>query len=124
MKTLCLLAITLALVCLPKISQAQSIIPTNPPPTITLAWNASVPWTNGPLSYTLYYGPASATYTNSISAGTNLTATVNNLVRGATYFFTVTATATNGLVSLPSIEVSAIIPTPAPPPTVLRIITN
>jgi hypothetical protein len=100
------------------------LVPTNPPANVTLAWNASPTTTNGPISYILYYGPASTTYTNTVLAGTNLTCTASNLVRGATYYFAVTATATNGLESVFSNEVSTNTAAPPPPPTVLRIIAR
>lgn len=105
-------------------SFAQSIVPTNPPANVTLAWNASAETNMGPLSYTIFYGPASAAYTNSVPAGTNLTVTVSNLVRGSTCYFAVIATATNGLVSPPSNEVSYRPPLPPPPPTVFRVIVG
>jgi hypothetical protein len=84
--------------------------------TVTLAWDASAS-TNSIANYKIYYGGASATYTNSVSAGTNLTATVSNLVAGATYYFAATATDTNGLESDYSTEVSTVIPSANQPPT-------
>jgi hypothetical protein len=86
---------------------------------VTLAWDAS-PGTNSIANYKIYYGSASATYTNSVSAGTNLTATVSNLVQGGTYYFAATATDTYGLESDYSSEVSTTIPVPLTnqPPTI------
>jgi hypothetical protein len=72
---------------------------------ITLAWDASS-GTNVIANYKVYYGVATATYTNSVSAGTNLTAFVSNLVLGATYYFAATAVDTSGLESDYSSEVS------------------
>jgi hypothetical protein len=77
--------------------------------TVTLAWDPS-PGTNAIANYNLYYGVASATYTNVVSAGTNTTASVSNLVEGATYYFAATAVDINGLESAYSTEVSALIP--------------
>lgn len=77
--------------------------------TVTLAWDASTS-TNVISNYKLYYGVASGTYTNSVSAGTALTASVPNLVEGKTYFFAATATDTDGLESAYSTEVSTLIP--------------
>ena len=77
--------------------------------TVTLAWDPS-PGTNAIASYNLYYGVASATYTNVVSAGTNTTASVSNLVEGATYYFAATAVDINGLESDYSTEVSTLIP--------------
>lgn len=45
------------------------------------------------------------TYTNVVDVGTNLTATISNLVTGATYFFSATSYDTNGLESDYSNEV-------------------
>jgi len=86
--------------------------------TVTLAWDAS-PGTNTITNYKIYYGPASATYTNSISAGTSLTATVSNLVQGVRYYFAATATDSYGLESDYSSEVSTVVPIPLTnqPPT-------
>ncbi len=77
--------------------------------TITLAWNPS-PSTNDVITnYNVYYGVASATYTNVVAAGTNLTVSVSNLVEGTTYYFAATAVDTNGLESDYSTEVSGAI---------------
>lgn len=82
--------------------------------TVTLAWDAS-PGTNVIANYKLYFGVASKTYTNSVSAGTNLTVSVSNLVVGATYWFAATAVDTLGLESDYSTEVSTLITPPAKP---------
>jgi hypothetical protein len=84
--------------------------------TVTLAWDAS-PGTNVIANYKVYYGVASRTYTNSVSAGTSLTASISNLVAGATYYFAATATDTSGLESDYSTEVSTTITSPNQPPT-------
>ena len=121
MKTLCLLVTILTLAFTPKL-RAQSL--TNPPANVTLAWNA-VTYTNAPITnYTLWFGPSSGTYTNSVPTQTNLVTTVSNLVRGSTYFFAVTCTASNGLSSLYSSEVQYTPALPPPPPTLLRVISN
>jgi hypothetical protein len=78
--------------------------------TVTLAWDAST-GTNVIAEYKVYYGIASATYTNAVSAGTNLTVSVSNLVVGATYYFAATAVDTSGLESDYSTEVSTAIVT-------------
>src|ERR1017187_9483967 len=64
--------------------------------TVTLAWDPS-PGTNAIANYNLYFGAASATYTNLVSAGTNTTVSVSNLVEGATYYFAAMAVDTHGL---------------------------
>lgn len=78
-------------------SAAATIGPaTNRPWNITVAWNAAADHalvTN----YALSYGIASGVYTNSVNAGTNLTATVSNLVRGLRYYFAVRATGPNAI---------------------------
>ena len=86
--------------------------------TVTLAWDAS-PGTNVIANYNVYYGVASATYTNVAAAGTNLTVSISNLVEGTTYFFAATAVDTSGLESDYSTEVSNLIPikTNNQPPT-------
>ena len=76
---------------------------------VTLAWDPS-PSTNVIANYKIYYGGASATYTNAVSAGTNTTVSVSNLVEGTTYYFAATAVDTFGLESDYSAEVSAAIP--------------
>lgn len=90
--------------------------------SVTLAWdtNGSDP-TNGPVIYKVYYGPASATYTNTISAGTNLTATVTNLTKGQTYYFAATASLTNTLESAYSNEINWTLGTNPPAPANLRV---
>ncbi|MCX6912989.1 MAG: Ig-like domain-containing protein, partial [Verrucomicrobia bacterium] len=84
--------------------------------TVTLAWDASS-GTNAIANYKVYYGAASATYTNSVAAGTNLTVSVSNLVVGTTYYFAATAVDTSGLESDYSTEVSTMIAPPNQPPT-------
>jgi hypothetical protein len=84
--------------------------------TVTLAWDSSS-GTNVIANYKVYYGVASDTYTNSVSAGTNLTVSVSNLVLGVTYYFAATAVDTSGLESDYSTEVSTAIATPNQAPT-------
>lgn len=88
-------------------AQAQAG-PTNVVPSITLAWNASV--TPNVTIYRVYYGVASGTYTNAVAVGTNLSLTLTNLVRGATYYFTATAGVASGLESDFCTEISGVIP--------------
>lgn len=119
MKTLCLLALlVLLLLVLASTAAAQTA-------TVTLAWNPSA-GTNVIVNYRIYYGVVSQTYTNlgNVSVGTNLTATVTNLVRGNTYYFAATATDNNGLESAFSNEVAYRPATPPSPPTVLRAVSG
>ena len=81
---------------------------TVPPPTtmaINLAWNSSGPG----LSYKVYYGTASRTYTNLVTSNTT-TATVSNLNDSVDYYFSVTSVNSLGVESNFSNEV-----TTAPP---------
>jgi hypothetical protein len=122
MKALLAVLVILTLLLIVSPCSAQ---PTNSNSSVSLAWNASPTTTMGVINYNLYYGPTSATYTNSFSVGTNLTGSVSNLVRGSTYFFNVTAVcATNGLESAFDGEISWTPPAPPAPPTVFRIISG
>jgi len=81
------------------------------PPTgqsVTLAWNAGA--TSTVAGYRLYYGGASRAYTNTMDVGNNTTATVSDLVAGATYFFAVTDYDIIGLESVFSDEASYTVP--------------
>ena len=84
--------------------------------SVTLAWDASDPT----YTYKIYYGSATATYTNTVAAGTNLTAVVTNLSLGTTYYFVATATDTNKLESAFSNEISTAIPAKPAAPTGLH----
>lgn len=79
--------------------------------SVTLSWGG-VPGATG---YRVAYGTASQTYTSTLDAGNNTTATVSPLTDGTRYYFAVqayNATATSGY----SAEVSAIVSAaPAPP---------
>jgi hypothetical protein len=89
----------------------------------TVVWDPS-PGTNVISDYKIYFGIASGTYTNAISAGTNTTLSVSNLVGGKTYYFAATAVDSYGLESDYSVEGSALIPVAAPnqPPTLDPIV--
>ena len=80
-----------------------------PPGTVTLAWDPSS-GTNVIANYNVYYGVASATYTNVVAAGTNTHRVRLQSGLGVTYYFAATAVDTNGLESDYSTEVSALIP--------------
>ena len=79
---------------------------------VTLEWDASPDvWVTG---YRLYCGTNSVKpLTNAvikIDVGTNLTATVSNLVTGKTYYFVATCYTAEGLESPPSNEVMWTVP--------------
>ena len=54
-----------------------------------LAWDAAPGF--GVMGYHVYYGGASRTYTNRLSAGNNTSLNISNLTPGGTYFFAVTS---------------------------------
>lgn len=70
--------------------------------TITLAWDASPD--AEVTGYRLYFGPASATYTNTVDIGAKLTTDVT--LTPGTFYFVVTAYTAQGLESDPSNEIS------------------
>jgi hypothetical protein len=73
-----------------------------------LAWNRSSD--TNVAGYNVYYGGASGTYTNKISAGNTTNTTLSGLVQGTTYYFAATAYAASGLESSFSSEVSYAVP--------------
>ena len=76
--------------------------------SVTLGWDPS-PSTNV-AGYMVRYGRASGHYDEQLDVGTNTTAKVAGLDEGATYFFAVTAYDANHVESLPSNEVSFLVP--------------
>ena len=124
MKLLVLAFLTLLLLVSPRLALGAG--PTNSTSSVQLAWDPSPTTTMGVINYNLYYGPASATYTNTISVGTNTTTSVSNLVRGATYFFAATAVCATNLLNESdfSNEISWTSPKPPTPPTVFRVISG
>jgi hypothetical protein len=89
-----------------KMRMFRLLVSNAPPVSVTLAWNPS-PGTNVIANYNVYYGVASAAYTNVVAAGTNTTVSISNLVLGTTYYFAVTAVCASGLESDYSAELSA-----------------
>ena len=83
-------------VCFAQVSLAAS--------SVTLAWDASTD--SSVVSYNVYYGTASGSYSASISAGSATTATVSNLLDGTTYYFAATAVNSSGVESPDSNEIS------------------
>lgn len=83
---------------------------------VTLAWDQSPdPAVN---AYSVYWGPTTRNYTNHVDVPgrATTTVTVSNLMLGGTYYFAATCTATNGLESDFSVEVSYAVPNrPAAP---------
>lgn len=75
---------------------------------VTLAWDVS-PDTNV-VGYALYFGTVTGDYTERMDVQNGLAATVTNLVAGTEYYFVVTAYTADLLESLPSNEVSFLVP--------------
>lgn len=92
-------------------------LPTNPPPAVSLAWNAA--GTNVITNYWIWYGVSTRSYTNKVAAKTNLSLTVSNLTRGVTFYFTASAQDTHGLESDWSNEVNYSPPVAPLPPDLL-----
>ncbi len=77
---------------------------------VSLAWEASTD--PAVASYRLYVGLGSGSYTEAFECGTNLTATVPDLVVGSTYYFVVRAVSAEDVESEPSNEVTYTVPQP------------
>jgi hypothetical protein len=90
-----------------------------PQTNVTLAWDPSPG--SDIAGYRLYVGCACRTYTNVIDQGNVTSATVFNLVNGATYFLAVTAYDTDGLESGFSDEICYTVPWPTNYPPALTL---
>ena len=77
--------------------------------SVTLAWDPS----NGAAGYVVLWGTSSGVYGGQRDVGNVTQAQVDALADGATYYFTVQAYGTTGLLSGPSSEVSATTPVPS-----------
>ncbi|MGO9476364.1 MAG: Ig-like domain-containing protein, partial [Limisphaerales bacterium] len=90
---------------------------------MNLAWNPTTDSTV--VGFNIYYGGASATYTNEFSVGMATNATISGLVPGATYYFAATTYNAAGLESPFSAEISYLVPPIVPvgnqPPTLNAI---
>jgi hypothetical protein len=75
--------------------------------SLTVTWDQN-PESN--VTYTVYWGTTSGSYTSSAAAGTGLSYLVDDLAPGETYYFAVKATTSDGLESPYSDEVSATVP--------------
>lgn len=75
---------------------------------LTLSWNRS--GSPSAAGYMVHYGPKSHDYTVELNVGTNLSATMDGLDPGVTYYFAVSAYDVNGFPSGDSDEVSGAIP--------------
>ena len=77
-----------------------------PSPSLTLAWDPSVPATNV-AGYTIWYGLSSQTYTAWVDVGPATTGVISNLLAGTTYYLAITAYSAAGMESDFSSEVVA-----------------
>jgi hypothetical protein len=66
------------------------------------------------VGYNIYYGVASRTYTNMVTAGNATTVSINGLIEGVTYYFAATTYNAVGIESDYSTEISYTIPVPIP----------
>jgi hypothetical protein len=87
--------------------------------SVTLGWSAST--STDITNYWVLEGTNSGSYFTNYSAGTNLTLTISNLTLGSTYYFTATATDTNGLTSVYANEASRNFLLNPQPPTTFQI---
>jgi hypothetical protein len=114
---------TILILCAALTLPAQAFLfPTNRPSVdLTLAWdkctNADV------VAYSLYWGVASRSYTNTLKLGDVSTGTISNLALGTTYFFAATATDRWGFESEFSNEVTYTIKPPPAPPLLHSVLT-
>ena len=90
--------------------------------SLTLAWDPST--STNVAGYRIYYGPSSRNYTNTLDVGNATSATLSNLVTGATYYFAATAYDTANLESDFSNEVGYTNLLLAPPTIVLTSPVN
>src|SRR4051812_48512454 len=82
--------------------------------SVSLGWD---PETDPSITgYRLYCGINSGVYSQTIEVGNATSASVSNLVDGATYYFAVTAYDSSAAESAPSNEVAYAVPSPSPTP--------
>lgn len=95
---------------------APSVLPVSGVGTwvVQLGWHASI--STNVIGYKVYYGPASRNYTNSIDVARSYSLVISGLTYGATYYFAVTAYATNNLESDYSNEIQYTVPSSVPVP--------
>jgi hypothetical protein len=93
--------------------------------SVTLAWDPSAD--TSVVGYALYYGTSSRTYPNRVDVGSVTNATISGLQEGVVYYFVATAYNVASLESIPSNEVTFLVPgivklmaspTPTNPPCV------
>jgi hypothetical protein len=108
--------LSLALLCIPFPAHGVTLPGSH---NVTLAWDPSPDaWVAG---YALHHGTASGNYTVHLDVGNSTSVTVSNLTPGVTYYFVATAYTSDGLESLPSNEVSYLVPFTNNLPTIALI---
>ncbi len=119
MRKLLLIAGLAVLVALPASAQL-TVSRTNVTAGVTLAWDVSTDPTV--VSYNIYTGTASGTYTSVTNVvGINVNSvTFSPILRGTTFFYAATSVNNTGLESLYSVEVTWKSPS-LPPPPALRV---
>jgi hypothetical protein len=100
------------------------LAPSNPAPAVTLAWDPSP--SSNVMSYRVYYGAASAAYTNDATVvaaqRTNNMASITLSARGVRFYFAATAKDSKALESGFSNEVSYTPPAEPGPPAMRRVV--
>ena len=91
------------------------------------AQNITLKWDPNPApnlaGYRIYYGTSSGVYTQEINVGNTTATLISNLTEGRTYFFAVTAYNT-AAESLPSNEVSYMVPVSVTPSAATSAVTE
>ncbi len=90
--------------------------------SVVLAWDASPD--AAVVGYRVYFGPGSGNYTNSATIGNATSATFNNLVDGATYYFAAVSYDASGVESDFSNEISYTVPAVTNGTPTLNAISN
>lgn len=97
-------------------------MPSNPPASVKLEWEAATNNVAAITNYFVYYGEGSRQYEAKVNTGTNLNCTVYGLTRGTLYFFAVTSQDESGLESNFSGEIS-VQPNYIPSPPRIKSVT-
>jgi hypothetical protein len=89
--------------------------------SVTLAWNPSASQASG---YLIQWQSENGSHVGLTDVGAVTTATIGNLTNGVRYFFTAVAYDSDGLRSVPSNQVSAVVPATPPPPPPPNTVTS
>lgn len=104
------------------LSAMAQLGPTNPAPSVTLAWDVSPDPTV--VGYYVYQGYALNMFTNMINAGGTNAVTIGSglLKRGSTYYFAATCYTATGLESAFSTNLIWTVPVPPPQVTSIKVL--